>query len=39
MPWGKTMIVAHDDSKGCAIRQGPYSIEALSLPQDHMVEY
>jgi hypothetical protein len=30
------MTVAHDDSKGRAIRQGPYSLEALSLPQDHL---
>jgi hypothetical protein len=33
------MIVAHDDSKGRAIRQGPYSLEALSLAQDHLMEY
>jgi hypothetical protein len=30
------VTVAHDDSKGHAIRQGPYSLEALSLPQDHL---
>jgi hypothetical protein len=30
---------AHDDSKGNAIRQRPYSLEALSLPQDHLAEY
>jgi hypothetical protein len=33
------MTVAHDDSKGRAIRKGPYSLEALSLPQDHLAEY
>jgi hypothetical protein len=33
------MIVAHDDSKGCAIRKVPYSLKALSIPQDHLVEY
>jgi hypothetical protein len=33
------MKVAHDDSKGSTIRQGPYPLEALSLPQDHMAEY
>jgi hypothetical protein len=30
------VTVTHDDSKGCAIRQGPYSLEALSLPQGHL---
>jgi hypothetical protein len=30
------VIVAHDDSKGHTIRQGPYSLEALSLPQGHL---
>jgi hypothetical protein len=33
------MIVAQDDSKGHAIRKGPYSLEPLSLPQDHVMEY
>jgi hypothetical protein len=33
------MTITHDDSKGCTIRQGNYSLEALSLPQDHLVEY
>jgi hypothetical protein len=33
------VTVAHDDSKGHAIRQGPYSLEALSLPQDHLADY
>jgi hypothetical protein len=33
------MIVTHDDSKGHALRQGHYSLEALSLPQDHLAEY
>ena len=33
------MTVVHDDYKGRAIRQVPYSLEALSLPQDHMMEY
>jgi hypothetical protein len=33
------MTIAHDDSKGCAIRKGPYSLEALTLPQDHLTEY
>jgi hypothetical protein len=32
------VTVAHDDSKGRTIRQGPYSLEALSLPQDHLAE-
>jgi hypothetical protein len=35
---GKTAIVAHDDSKGHAIRRGPYSLESLSLPQVHLAE-
>jgi hypothetical protein len=39
MPWGQTTTVAHDDSKGRAIRRGPYSLEALSLPQVHLAEY
>jgi hypothetical protein len=30
---------AHDDSKGHAIREGPYSLEALSVPQDHLTKY
>jgi hypothetical protein len=33
------VTVAHDDSMGRAIRQGPYSLESLSLPQDHLMEY
>jgi hypothetical protein len=33
------MIVTHDDSKGCAIRQVIYSLETLSLSQDHVMEY
>ena len=33
------MTVAHDDYKGHVKRQGPYSLEALSLPQDHLEEY
>jgi hypothetical protein len=31
--------VARDDSKGRTIRQGPYSLEALSLPRDLLAEY
>jgi hypothetical protein len=38
MPRGKTAIVSHDDSKGRAIRQGPYSLEALNLPQVYLAE-
>jgi hypothetical protein len=38
MPRGQTVTVAHDDSKGGAIRQGPYSLESLSLPQVHLAE-
>jgi hypothetical protein len=30
------VTVSHDDSKGHTIRRGPYSLEALSLPQDHL---
>jgi hypothetical protein len=33
------VTVAHDDSKGRVIRQEPYSLEALSLPQEHLAEY
>jgi hypothetical protein len=33
------VTVSHDDFERHAIRQGPYSLEALSLPQDHLVEY
>jgi hypothetical protein len=33
------VIVPHDDSKENEIRQGNYSLEALSLPQDHLAEY
>jgi hypothetical protein len=33
------VTVTHDDSKGHAIRQGPYSLEALSLPHGHMTKY
>jgi hypothetical protein len=33
------MTVAHDDSKGWTIRQGPYSLETLSLPHDHLTKY
>jgi hypothetical protein len=33
------MTVTHDESKGHAISQGPYSLEALNLPQDHLAEY
>jgi hypothetical protein len=33
------MTAAHDDSKGHTIRQGPYFLEALSLPQDHLTKY
>jgi hypothetical protein len=33
------VTVAHDDSKGRAIMHGPYSLEALSLPQGHLMEY
>jgi hypothetical protein len=29
MSWGQTVTVTHDDSKGRAIRQGPYSLEPL----------
>jgi hypothetical protein len=29
MPWGKTAKVSHDDSNGCAIRKGAYSLEPL----------
>jgi hypothetical protein len=39
MSRGKTVIVPHDDSKGRAIRQRNYSLEALSLPQDHLTKY
>ena len=39
MLWGQTVKVAHDDSKGRAIRWEPYSLEALSLPQVHLAEY
>jgi len=39
MLWTKTGIVAHDDSKGNTIKQGPYSLEDLSLPQGHLIEY
>jgi hypothetical protein len=39
MPRGHTMTFTHDDSKGNAIREGPYSLEALSLAQDHLAEY
>jgi hypothetical protein len=35
---GQTATVARDDSKGHAIRWGPYSLEALSLPQVHLAE-
>jgi hypothetical protein len=38
MPRGSTATVARDDSKGHTIRPGPYSLEALSLPQVHLVE-
>jgi hypothetical protein len=33
------VIVDHNDSKGCTIRHGPYSLEALSLPQDHLAKF
>jgi hypothetical protein len=33
------MLVSHDDSKGHTIRQSPYTLEALSLPQGHLTEY
>jgi hypothetical protein len=33
------VIVTNDDSKGCAIRHGPYSLKALSLPRDDLEEY
>jgi hypothetical protein len=33
------VTVAHDDYKGHAIRQVPYSLEGLSLPQGHLSEY
>jgi hypothetical protein len=39
MPRGQTVTIARDDFKGRAIRQGPYSLEALSLPQVHLVAY
>jgi hypothetical protein len=38
MSQGQTATVARDDSKGHAIRRGPYSLEALSLPQVHLAE-
>jgi hypothetical protein len=31
--------VAHNDSKGRTIRKGLYSLEAISLPKDHVMEY
>jgi hypothetical protein len=39
MSRGQTATIARDDFKGHAIRQGPYSLEALSLPQVHLVAY
>jgi hypothetical protein len=33
------VTVTHDDSKGHAIRQGPYSLEALSLSQGRLTEF
>jgi hypothetical protein len=32
-------MIAHKDSKGCAIRQGAYSLEVISLPQDRLTKY
>jgi hypothetical protein len=29
------VIIAHNDSKGRAIRHGPYSLEVVSVAQDH----
>jgi hypothetical protein len=36
MSRGKTETVAYEDSKGRAIRKGPYSLEALSFSQGHL---
>jgi hypothetical protein len=38
MPWGQTATVAHDDSKGRAIRRGPYSLEPLVSHKIHLAE-
>jgi hypothetical protein len=38
MSWGLTATVTPDDSKGCSIMLGTYSLEALSLPQVYLAE-